>query len=88
MTPRERQSAAILKREGAYRLSARVAGSFGASYLYATGPRDSIVCQVIAGRPPSPAERAELKAFPCSSDARRVVHVWRDRARLPVVTEL
>jgi hypothetical protein len=35
-----------------------------------------------------PAKREALALFPCPPNCKRVVPVWRDRERWPLVTEL
>ena len=66
----------------------RAAGSLGLWDLVGIGPAGTVVVQVKTNRPPSPAERSALAAFECPSNCRRLVHVWKDRARAPVVTEV
>lgn len=62
--------------------------SLGLWDLVAIGPADFVVVQVKCGRPPSPAEREALALFRCPPNCRKLIHVWKDRARLPDVREL
>lgn len=64
----------------------RAGGSLGMWDLIAIGPDKVVVCQVKSNRPPRPAERALLAAFPCPPNCERVVHVWHDRERAPRIT--
>lgn len=66
----------------------RAAASKGPFDLVAIDAVAVLLVQVKSTRPPSPAERAELAAFPCPANCRPVVHVWRPRRRLPEVVEL
>lgn len=64
------------------------AASLGLWDLVAVGPTDFALVQVKSNRPPSPAEREALALFPCPSNCKKLLHVWRDRRRWPIVTEL
>lgn len=66
----------------------RAAGSMGDWDLVGIGPTDFVLVQVKSNRPPSPAERETLAAFTCPPNCKRLIHVWHDRQRLPVVREL
>ena len=83
---REHKSRDMLEAAG-YRVT-RAAGSMGCWDLVGISATDVVLVQVKSNRPPSPAEREELSMFPCPSNARRLIHVWKDRARWPIVTEL
>lgn len=83
---REAQSRRLLEADG-YRVT-RAAGSLGAWDLIGIGPADVQLVQVKSNRPPRPAERAELATFPCPTGCRRMIHVWRDRQTIPIITEL
>lgn len=83
---REAQSRQLLEQAG-YNVT-RAAGSLGAWDLVAIGSADVLLVQVKSNRPPRPAERAELRAFRCPRNCRRVIHVWRDRSPFPVISEL
>ena len=82
----EHKSRELLEAEG-YRVT-RAAASKGAFDLIGIQASGIVLVQVKSNRPPSPAERAELAAFPCPVGVRRMIHVWRDNARAPIVTDL
>ena len=66
----------------------RSAASKGAFDLIAVGPTDFALVQCKTNRGPSPAEREALQLFPCPPNCKRILHVWHDRQRAPVVTVL
>ena len=76
---REWQSRRLLEAQGFY--VCRAGGSLGLWDLVAIGPNGFAVCQVKSNRPPSPAERAALAAFPCPANCERLIHVWHDHKR-------
>ena len=85
-TRNEHRSKRILETAG-YAVT-RAAGSLGAWDLVGIGPTDIVLLQVKSNRQPAPAEREALALFPCPTNCKRLVHVWHDRQRWPVVTEL
>jgi Holliday junction resolvase len=66
----------------------RAAGSLGSWDLIGVSASDFILVQVKSNRSPSPAEREALRDFTAPTNCKRLIHVWRDRERLPRVTEL
>lgn len=66
----------------------RSAGSKGTWDLIAMNATELVLVQVKATRPPTPAERARLALAPCPPTVRRLVHVWRHRARAPDVLDV
>lgn len=66
----------------------RSAGSRGAWDFIAVNAEGIVLVQVRSGRWPSPAECAELAAFPVPPNARKVIHRWDLRARAPEVRHL
>jgi Holliday junction resolvase len=66
----------------------RAAGSLGCWDLIGVSATDFILVQVKSNRLPSPAEREALADFAVPTNCKRLIHVWRDRERLPHVTEL
>lgn len=82
----ERRSRALLEAAG-YQVT-RSGGSLGAFDLVGIGPSDVVLVQVKSNRQPGPRERHTLAAIPCPANARKLVHVWRDRQALPDVQEL
>lgn len=82
----ERRSRDLLEAAG-YRVT-RAAASLGAWDLVGIGSTDVVLCQVKTRDWPSAAETETLHLFPVPSNARKLVHRWRDRERLPDVREL
>ena len=82
----EHRSRALLESEG-YQVT-RAAGSKGAWDLVGVSAAGFVLLQVKSNRSPSPAERQALALFPCPPNCRRLIHVWRDRQRLPDVREV
>ncbi len=66
----------------------RSAASRGEFDLIGVSATDVVLCQVKSNRAPSPAERETLAGFRCPTNCRRLIHVWKDRARFPVVAEV
>jgi len=62
--------------------------SLGLWDLVAVSPTDLILVQVKSNRQPPPAEREQLQDFRCPSNCRKLIHVWKDYARQPLVKEL
>ena len=62
--------------------------SLGLWDLVAVSATDFILVQVKSNRQPSPAEREQLEEFRCPLNCRKMIHVWRDYARQPLVKEL
>jgi hypothetical protein len=82
----EHRSMEVLERAG-YACT-RAAASLGAWDIIAIGSTDLVLCQVKTRDWPGKLETALLKEFPAPSNARKLVHRWRDRQRLPDVREL
>ncbi|MBA4121337.1 MAG: hypothetical protein H0X72_02590 [Acidobacteria bacterium] len=66
----------------------RMAASKGAFDVIAVSPSDVLLIQVKSNRFPSSLEMETIKAFECPINARKLIHVWQDRKRLPVVKEV
>lgn len=66
----------------------RAAASLGAWDLIGVSGSDVVLCQVKTRDWPGAAEMETLRAFPAPAIARKLVHRWRDRQRLPDVREL
>jgi len=82
----EHRSKALLEAAG-YRVI-RSAASLSEWDLIGIGPTDVVLLQVKSNRAPSPAEREALGLFPCPPNCKKLIHVFHDRQRWPVVTEL
>ncbi|MGH7962971.1 MAG: hypothetical protein ACRERD_14260 [Candidatus Binatia bacterium] len=85
-TRREHQSMALLEAAG-YRCT-RAAASLGAWDIIGIGSTDVVLVQVKSRDWPGLAEMDTLHLFPCPANARKLIHRWRDRQRLPDVKEL
>lgn len=83
---REHQSRALLEAQGY--VVTRAAGSKGAFDLIGIRGDSIVLAQIKCNRPPSPAERAAMRAIPVPENCRRLIHVWRDGEGEPRVTEL
>lgn len=66
----------------------RSAGSHGAFDLAGFSTAGTVLVQVKANRLPSPAEVAELSAFPVPANCLKQIHRWRDRVAVPDIFEL
>lgn len=66
----------------------RMAASKGAFDVIAVSVSDVLLIQVKSNRMPSAFEMETIKAFECPANARKLVHVWQDRKRLPIVCEV
>lgn len=82
----ERRSMAIF--EAAGYLCCRSAASLGMFDIVAIGPHDVILCQVKTRDWPCANEMELLREFKKPTYARVVLHRWRDRVRLPDVSEI
>ena len=49
---------------------------------------DFVLVQCKSNRWPNAVEMETMQLFPAPSNARKIVHLWRDRAHLPDVREL
>ena len=66
----------------------RMAASKGVFDVIAVSPSDVLLVQVKSNRLPSAFEMETIKSFACPVNARKLVHVWQDRKRLPIVKEV
>jgi len=66
----------------------RAAASLGAWDIIGIGSTDVVLCQVKTRDWPGAVEMEALKLFLAPANCRKLVHRWRDRARLPDVREL
>jgi Holliday junction resolvase len=82
----ERRSRALLESAG-YAVT-RAAASLGVWDLVGIGSTDVVLVQVKSRDWPSSVEMEALQLFPAPSNARKLVHRWRERERLPDVREL
>ena len=83
---RERQSMRLLVAAG-YAVT-RSGASFGTFDLIGIGSTDIILCQVKSNAWPGTVEMEAIKEFPAPSNARKLIHRWRDHQRLPDVREV
>jgi hypothetical protein len=62
--------------------------SLGAWDVIGIGRTDFVLCQVKSNRNPGSIEMETLKMFPCPWNCRKLIHIWKDRARLPIVKDV
>lgn len=82
----EHRSIAIL--EAAGYACCRSAASLGVWDVIGVGSQDIVLCQVKTRDWPGSVEMETLTMFRAPSNARKIVHRWRDRQRLPDVKEI
>lgn len=82
----ERRSMALLEASG-YRCS-KSAASLGAWDIIGIGSVDIVLVQVKSNQWPGSVEMETMKLFPCPPNARKLIHRWRDRQRMPDTKEL
>lgn len=85
-TRREHRSRALLEAAG-YTV-VRAAGSHGAFDLVGFSRIDVVLVQVKSRDWPGSVETEALEAFPAPTNARKLIHRWRDRVRAPDVREV
>ena len=85
-TRNEHRSMAILEAAG-YRCT-RSAASLGTWDIVGIGSTDFVLVQVKTRDWPGAWEMEALKDFPAPPNARKLVHRWRDRQKLPDVREI
>ncbi len=66
----------------------RAAASLGAFDIIGVGSTDVILLQVKTRDWPGEVETESIRQFPAPANARKIVHRWRDRQRLPDVREI
>jgi Holliday junction resolvase len=82
----ERRSMSVLEAAG-YRCT-RSAASLGEWDIVGIGSTDFVLVQVKTRDWPGAVEMETLKLFPVPPNARKLVHRWRYRQRLPDVKEI
>jgi Holliday junction resolvase-like predicted endonuclease len=82
----EHRSIAIL--EAAGYLCTRSAASLGAFDIVGIGTTDVVLVQVKTRDWPCAAEVETMRLVPCPHNARKLIHRWRDRQRVPDVKEI
>jgi Holliday junction resolvase len=85
-TRNEHRSITILEAAG-YRCT-RAAASLGEWDIVGVGSADVVLLQVKTRDWPGSVEMETLKMFPAPPNARKLVHRWRDRQRVPDVREI
>ena len=66
----------------------RAAASLGVWDVIGIGPTDIVLVQVKSNKWPGSVEMETLTLFKAPPNARKLVHRWRDRQRLPDVREV
>ena len=82
----ERRSAALLEASG-YNCT-RSAASKGEWDVIGVSSTDFVLVQCKSNRWPNAVEMEAMKLFPAPPNARKLIHRWRDRKRLPDVKEI
>jgi len=82
----EHRSMVVLEKSG-YRCT-RSAASLGCWDIVGVGKSDFVLVQVKSNRPPPTLEMEELREFVCPSNTKKLIHVWIDRKRMPLVKEI
>lgn len=82
----ERRSIALL--ESAGYACTKSGGSLGVFDIIGISKTDVLLVQVKSNREPPPHEREQMRDFMAPKNARKLIHVWKDRKALPHVTEL
>jgi Holliday junction resolvase len=82
----ERRSRALLEAAG-YQVI-RAAASLGHWDLVGVSSVDIVLCQVKTRDWPSAVEIEHLQATPAPGNARKLIHRWRERQRVPDVRDL
>lgn len=82
----ERKSREIL--EAAGYLCMKAGASLGVFDIIGIGRTDIILCQVKTRDWPGSVETENIKNFPAPRNARKLVHRWRNYARVPDVKEI
>ncbi len=85
-TRNEHRSMALL--EAAGYACTRAAASLGVFDLIGVGSTDIVLCQVKTRDWPGAEETEAIRQFPAPANARKLLHRWRDRVRLPDVKEI
>lgn len=85
-TRNEHKSMAIFEQTG-YSCT-KAAGSLGVWDFIGIGPTDFVVCQVKSNDWPGKMEMETMREFKVPSNCRKLVHRWRDYARVPDVRVL
>lgn len=85
-TRNEHRSMRLLEAAG-YAVT-RAAASLGVWDIIAIGPVDVVLVQVKTNAWPGSVEMEALELFKAPPNARKLVHRWRDRQRLPDVREV
>ncbi|MGI8670397.1 MAG: hypothetical protein ACR2J3_11230 [Aridibacter sp.] len=66
----------------------RMAASKGVFDVIAVSKADVLLVQVKSNRMPGQTEIKTIESFDCPTNARKLIHVWKDRKGLPVICEI
>ncbi|MGH9445553.1 MAG: hypothetical protein ACRD3O_07500 [Terriglobia bacterium] len=66
----------------------RAAASLGVFDIIGIGSTNVVLCQVKTRDWPGVEEIEAIRLFPCPPNARKLIHRWRDRQRLPDIRQL
>lgn len=82
----ERRSMALLEAAG-YQCT-KAGGSLGVFDIIGIGSQDIVLLQAKSNQWPGSAEMESIREFIAPPNARKLVHRWRDRVRIPDVREV
>lgn len=82
----ERRTIALLEAAGYSCMKA--GGSLGVFDVIGMGANDFIAVQVKTNRSASPAEIETIKDFRVPTNCKKLIHIWQDRKRMPIIKEL
>jgi Holliday junction resolvase len=82
----ERQSEALLEAEG-YRVT-KSGGSFGCFDLIGIARKRIFLIQVKTNSWPNPDEMKSIESFEAPRNAKKLIHRWNDRCKLPLIREI
>lgn len=82
----ERKTIRLLEAAG-YRCT-KSGSSLGVWDVIGIGPTDLVLVQVKSNRGPDPTEREAMRMFSAPPNAKKLIHVWYDNGRMPVVKEV
>lgn len=82
----ERKSIKLLETAG-YTCT-KAGGSLGVFDIIGIGSQDIVLLQVKSNQFPGTAEMEAIRGFTAPSNCRKLVHRWRDYARMPDVKEV
>lgn len=68
--------------------TSRSAASLGCWDIVGFSARSVVLVQVKTNRDATPADREQFALYPCPPGTLKLIHIWHDRARYPIVRYL